>query len=56
MKIVIDIPEEKIPKQQGAIEIPLLFVDGEVCQAGGYEFDVLTEVESEVEDDTKRKG
>ena len=41
MKIVIDIPESEIPKQQDIIEIPLHFIDGKVCEAGGYGFDVL---------------
>ena len=41
MKIVIDIPEAKVPKGQGAIEIPFLFVEGKVCKAGGCAFDVL---------------
>lgn len=41
MQIVIEIPESEIPKQQDIIEIPLHFVDGKVCEAGGYGFDVL---------------
>lgn len=41
MQIIIDIPESEIPKQQDVIEIPLHFIDGEVCEAGRYEFDVL---------------
>lgn len=41
MHIVIEIPESEIPKQQHVIEIPLHFIDGNVCEAGGYGFDVL---------------
>lgn len=41
MQIVIEIPESEIPKKQGIIEIPLHFIDGTVCEAGGYGFDVL---------------
>lgn len=43
MQIVIEIPESDIPKQQDVIEIPLHFVNGKVCEAGGYDFDVLSE-------------
>lgn len=41
MHIVIEISESEIPKQQHVIEIPLHFIDGNVCEAGGYGFDVL---------------
>ena len=41
MQIIIDIPESEIPKRQDIIEIPLHFIDGKVCEAGGYRFDVL---------------
>lgn len=41
MELVIKIPESEIPKQQDIIEIPLHFIDGKVCEAGGYGFDVL---------------
>ena len=41
MQIVIEIPESEIPKKQDVIEIPLHFIDGKVCEAGGYDFDVL---------------
>lgn len=43
MQIIIEISESEIPKQQGIIEIPLHFIDGELCEAGGYGFDVLPE-------------
>lgn len=36
MHILIEIPESEIPKQQDIIEIPLHFIEGEVCEAGGY--------------------
>lgn len=39
MQILIEIPE--IPKKQDIIEIPLHFIDGKVCEAGGYGFYVL---------------
>ena len=41
MQIIIEIPNSEIPKQQDFIEIPLHFIDGTVCEAGGYGFDVL---------------
>jgi hypothetical protein len=41
MQIIIEIPNSEIPKQQDIIEIPLHFMDGKVCEAGGYGFDVL---------------
>ena len=41
MRIIIEIPESDIPKQQDFIEIPLHFIHGEVCEAGGYGFYVL---------------
>jgi hypothetical protein len=41
MQIIIEIPNSKIPKQQDFIEIPLHFIDGTVCEAGGYGFNVL---------------
>ena len=41
IELVIKIPESEIPKRQDIIEIPLHFIDGTVCEAGGYEFDVL---------------
>lgn len=41
MQVIIDIPESDIPKQQCIIEIPLHFIDGKVCEVGGYAFNVL---------------
>ena len=41
MQILIEIPKSEIPKQQDVIEIPLHFIDGNVCEAGGYGFYVL---------------
>lgn len=38
MQIVIEIPESEIPKHQEVMEIPLHFIDGKVCEAGGYGF------------------
>lgn len=38
MQIVIDIPKSEIPNNQAIIEIPLHFIDGKVCEAGGYGF------------------
>ena len=38
MRIVIDIPNKDIPKSQEVIDIPLHFMDGKVCEAGGYRF------------------
>lgn len=39
MQILIDIPNP--PKKQDIIDIPLHFINGTVCEAGGYEFQVL---------------
>ena len=41
MKVIIEISESDIPKQQDFIEIPLHFINGEICEAGGYGFCVL---------------
>ena len=41
MRLVIDIPESEIPKKQDIIEITLHFIDGKVCEAGGYGFVLL---------------
>lgn len=41
MQIIIEIPNSEIPKRQKIIEIPLHFIAGQVCEAGGYGFDVL---------------
>lgn len=38
MQIVIDIPEEDIPKVQGTMDIHLSFCNGELCQCD-YPFD-----------------
>ena len=40
MQIVIDIPESEIPKHQDSIDISLHFIDGKVCEAGGYDFTI----------------
>lgn len=39
MQILIEIPNP--PKRQEIVDIPLHFIDGDVCEAGGYEFKVL---------------
>ena len=41
MRIVIEIPDKDIPKHQEAIDISLHFMNGKVCEAGGYGFEVL---------------
>ena len=38
MKLIIDIPKECIPTRQNILNIPLHFIDGKVCEAGGYGF------------------
>lgn len=40
MQILIEIPSP--PKRQEIVEIPLHFIDGDVCEAGGYGFKVLS--------------
>ncbi len=50
IELVIKIPETEIPKQQDIIEIPLHFIDGKVCEAGGYEFDVLPKGHGDLKD------
>lgn len=52
-EIVIKIPESEIPKQQDIIEIPLHFIDGKVCEVGGYEFDVLPKGHGRIIDESK---
>ncbi len=41
MKILIEIPDNEIPEKQDTIDISLHFVDGTVCEASGYGFEVL---------------
>ena len=40
MKIVIDVPENEVPKRREIVEIGLQFMDGEVCECT-YPFQVL---------------
>ena len=40
MKIVIDIPDSKIPKEQELISVDLHFIDGKVCECT-YPFEEL---------------
>lgn len=40
MQILIEIPNP--PKKQEIVDIPLHFIDGDICEAGGYEFKVLS--------------
>ena len=39
MQILIEIPNP--PKKQEIVDIPIHFIDGDVCEAGGYGFKVL---------------
>jgi len=41
MQIVIDIPDEMIPIKQEIIDTYIHFIDGKVCEVGGYGFMVL---------------
>ena len=50
MHIVIEIPKSEIPKRQGIIDIPLHFIDGKVCEAGGYKFVELPKVHGDLFD------
>ena len=43
MKLLIDVPDEMIPTKQEIVDIPIHFVDGKVCEVGGYGFTVLKE-------------
>jgi len=56
MRIVIEIPESEIPKQQDFIEIPLHFINGEVCEAGGYGFYVLPKGYGRIIDESQVTG
>ena len=40
MKIVIDIPDNEIPKEQRIVDISFHFIDGTVCECD-YPFEVL---------------
>lgn len=40
MKIVIDIPDNEVPKRREIVEIGLQFMDGEVCECT-YSFQIL---------------
>lgn len=53
VELVIKMPESEIPKQQDIIEIPLHFIDGKVCEVGGYEFDVLPKGHGDLIDRSK---
>ena len=50
MQIVIEIPDEEIPKHQGIIDISLSFVDGKVTDAHGYGFCQLPEHHGDLKD------
>lgn len=41
MKIVIDIPDDTISTKQEIIDTYIHFIDGTVCEVGGYDFMVL---------------
>ena len=41
MQIVIDIPDDTIPTKQEIIDTYIHFIDGTVCEVGGYGFMVL---------------
>ena len=56
MRIIIEIPESEIPKQQDFIEIPLHFIHGEVCEAGGYGFCVLPKRHGRIIDESQITG
>lgn len=43
MLVVIEVPDSEVPKHQKIIDIPLHFIDGNVCDAGGYGFTVLSQ-------------
>ena len=49
MKIVIDIPNDEIPKKQEYMEIGLHFIDGTVCECT-YPFSVLPKGHGELID------
>ena len=39
----IEIPDNDIPTGQSILDVSLHFIDGTVCEASGYGFEVLTE-------------
>ncbi|HAH18427.1 MAG TPA: hypothetical protein DCL29_05400 [Eubacterium sp.] len=41
MRIILEIPDSDIPKKQEIITVPIHFIDGTVCEAGGFGFDVI---------------
>ena len=43
MRVVIDIPDDKVPDKQDILDLSLHFIDGTVCEAGGFGFQVLPE-------------
>ena len=47
MKIIIDIPDEDIPKKQDVISIALHFIDGQLCECD-YPAGVINESNSVV--------
>lgn len=49
MKIVIDIPDNEVPKRREIVEIGLQFMDGEVCECT-YPFQVLPKGHGDLKD------
>ena len=49
MKIVIDIPDNEVPKRREIVEIGLQFIDGEVCECT-YPFQVLPKGHGDLKD------
>ena len=41
MQVVIDIPDDMIPTKQEIVDTYIHFIDGTVCEVGGYAFTVL---------------
>ena len=53
MRVVIDIPDDKVPDKQDILDLSLHFIDGTVCEADGYGFMVLPKGHGDLVDISK---
>ncbi len=51
MRIILEISDSDIPKEQDIIMIPIHFIDGTVCEAGGHGFCILEDTTTIIEAD-----
>jgi hypothetical protein len=49
MNYEYEIPDNEIPIKQTIQDIPIHFIDGTVCEVGGYEFEVIEDKDNRSE-------